>query len=72
MQPSQSPGLAPPPPPSHQPAPPSDGNAGGASQSPFGLVGNPPPEETSAGSNQSQNPQVSRQYRISLVAFLLV
>lgn len=59
LQPSQPPALAPPPPPPHQHAPVLDGGAGGASPSPFGLVGNPPPEETSATFNQTQNSQVS-------------
>ncbi|KAL3140993.1 hypothetical protein ABBQ32_005510 [Trebouxia sp. C0010 RCD-2024] len=61
LQPSQPPALAPPPPPPHQHAPVLDGGAGGASPSPFGLVGNPPPEETSATFNQTQNSQALTQ-----------
>lgn len=67
LQPSQLSALSPPPPPP-QPSPSSDGNPGGASQSPFGLVGMPPPEEASASSNQSQNTQVSCWHYITLVA----
>ena len=40
----------------NQPGPSSDGNV---DQSPFGLVGNPPPEDPSVTSNHSQNAQVS-------------
>ncbi|KAL3153048.1 hypothetical protein ABBQ38_012072 [Trebouxia sp. C0009 RCD-2024] len=59
LQPSQSSDLAPPPPPSHQPAPALDGGAGDAGPSPFGLVGNPPPEETYTTPNQSHSAQAS-------------
>ena len=45
---------------SSQPGPSADGIA---DQSPFGLVGNAPPEEASATSNQSQNAQVSHLLR---------